>query len=220
MPAIGVAILAGQCTIETRAQRLTLAGRQVCVLSNPGGLQINFHAATAMVFYIPELDRLPLLDRAPARMDALSTAVLESVCSAPAVSRDHHAAALAFVCHRAAAQADRPAAGKRSRASEAAAYMAAHMDEPLALKDLALHCACSASTLSADFRNEYGAAPMHYLADIRLRHARMALERTEEPVTAIAHAVGFTDVAAFSHFFKRHTGQSPSAARRAARWVL
>jgi len=42
------------------------------------------------------------------------------------------------------------------------------------------------------------------------RERASALLKTSSPITAIAHAVGFTDASAFSRAFKRWTGTSPS----------
>jgi AraC family transcriptional regulator, transcriptional activator of pobA len=54
---------------------------------------------------------------------------------------------------------------------------------------------------------------------VQLLHARVLLEAkrqllyTDEPVRAIAYALGFTDAAYFTRFFSRHAGLSPRAFR-------
>jgi len=54
---------------------------------------------------------------------------------------------------------------------------------------------------------------------VQLLHARVLLEAkrqllyTDEPVSAIAYALGFTDAAYFTRFFSRHAGLSPRAFR-------
>ena len=58
---------------------------------------------------------------------------------------------------------------------------------------------------------------------LQLIHARMMreaadwLESSGQPIQRIAHKLGFSDSAEFSHFFKRNSGLSPSGFRQRAR---
>jgi AraC-like DNA-binding protein len=54
------------------------------------------------------------------------------------------------------------------------------------------------------------------LSDVRLRKAMDWLDRSDKPVTEIAFALGYTDVSNFSRAFRRHTGISPRAYRKAS----
>lgn len=84
----------------------------------------------------------------------------------------------------------------------------------------------------ADFAATLGITPTHLsrvckqasgltAADIlteRVHHAaRLRLEDTDQPITQIAAELGFASGAYFSQFMQHHTGQTPSALRKARR---
>jgi AraC family transcriptional activator of pobA len=84
----------------------------------------------------------------------------------------------------------------------------------------------------ADYAATLGVTPTHLsrvckqasgltAADIlteRVHHAaRLRLEDTDQPITQIAAGLGFTSGAYFSRFVQHHTGQTPSALRKARR---
>ncbi|MBY4895075.1 AraC family transcriptional regulator [Rhodobacteraceae bacterium N5(2021)] len=92
------------------------------------------------------------------------------------------------------------------------AYMVAHLDEPIRLRDLVAVAQVSARTLSAHFTAEIGMAPMAYLSDLRLRHARALLEGgAAASVTAAALASGLTHLGRFSQRYAARFGEVPSA---------
>jgi len=71
--------------------------------------------------------------------------------------------------------------------------------------------------LTTCFRNELGVTPIAYLNRYRVSQAKRLLTETNKSVTEIAMEVGFSDSGYFSRVFRRETGRSPEAFRRASR---
>ncbi|MFA4943404.1 MAG: AraC family transcriptional regulator [Lentisphaeria bacterium] len=65
------------------------------------------------------------------------------------------------------------------------------------------------------FRRSFGQAPRQLLAAEKMKRACHLLAYTDQPVKAIAAALGFTAVQNFARAFRAHTGASPAAFRRA-----
>lgn len=84
------------------------------------------------------------------------------------------------------------------------------------LEELAQACAMSRTTFAVRFKEAAGVAPLSYLADWRMRLAERALREEDTPVAVLAQSLGYASESAFSHAFKRVTGQSPNAWRKAA----
>lgn len=83
------------------------------------------------------------------------------------------------------------------------------------LEELARACAMSRTTFAVHFRTVSGTAPLTYLGEWRMRLAERALREQPTPVSSIALSLGYTSESAFSHAFKRFSGQSPRAYRGA-----
>ena len=56
-----------------------------------------------------------------------------------------------------------------------------------------------------------GESPLAYIHRQVIEEAKRSLVHTAMPVTSIGYELGFIDSAYFSRFFKKHTGESPSA---------
>lgn len=69
-------------------------------------------------------------------------------------------------------------------------------------------------TFKRRFRNATGLSPLEYVHTLRLEEAKQMLEAGDEPVEAIAEAVGYEDAAFFSRLFRRRVGLSPGRYRR------
>ena len=74
-------------------------------------------------------------------------------------------------------------------------------------------------TLARGFRKAYGCSVGAYLRWLRVARAARDLAETDAPLAEIALSVGFADQSHFSNVFRRATGLSPSAFRRAMRGV-
>jgi AraC family transcriptional regulator len=72
-------------------------------------------------------------------------------------------------------------------------------------------------TLARGFRKAYGCSVGGYLRWLRLARATRQLVETDVALAEIALAAGFADQSHFSNAFRRETGLSPSAFRRAVR---
>jgi AraC-like DNA-binding protein len=60
------------------------------------------------------------------------------------------------------------------------------------------------------FRKEAGCTLKHYIDEDRFNHARKMLSFTNDSITEIAESLEFSDVYAFSRFFKHWSAQSPT----------
>jgi AraC-like DNA-binding protein len=100
----------------------------------------------------------------------------------------------------------------------AAALTALHSDPaaPWRIEDLAAHVGLSRATLARRFTALTGQPPMAYLTWWRMTTAARLLRRTDLPLPAIAHEVGYGSPYAFSHAFKRHFGRTPGHYRAEA----
>jgi transcriptional regulator GlxA family with amidase domain len=85
----------------------------------------------------------------------------------------------------------------------------------LTLDDLATQAGLSTRTLNRRFREQTGTTPLQWLHRVRIHQAQCLLETTAHPVDRIAGQVGFGSPTAFRDRFKRLTGTSPQAYRRA-----
>lgn len=87
------------------------------------------------------------------------------------------------------------------------------LELPLSIKELAAEAGLSASHFRRRFREELGLSLGDYLAERRLNAARRLLEDTPLPITEIARSCGYDTIYAFSRFFRKRTGLSPSGWR-------
>lgn len=105
-------------------------------------------------------------------------------------------------------------AGVDVRIRRALDFVCERFAEPLTVARIASHCGLSPSRFAHLFRAQTGETPQRYLELQRLNRARQLLEFTQEPVAAIAQAVGFENPFYFTLRFKRHSGASPRAWRQ------
>jgi AraC family transcriptional regulator of arabinose operon len=108
----------------------------------------------------------------------------------------------------------RDTAGLDSRIRRSLEFICERFAEPLNVARIAADCGLSPSRFAHLFRAQTGETPQRYLELQRLNRARQLLEFTQEPVTAIARAVGFENPFYFTLRFKRHGGASPRAWRQ------
>jgi AraC-like DNA-binding protein len=95
----------------------------------------------------------------------------------------------------------------------AEAFMRAHVEDPIALHEVAVAAGCSVRSLQLTFRNFRETTPLLAIRQFRLEAARDAL-LTEDPgvtLTAVAHRFGFSNPGRFTRFFKAAFGESPVA---------
>lgn len=78
---------------------------------------------------------------------------------------------------------------------------------------LAEHLNISQSYLYRVFFEEFGMSPKEYLNRFCMEQAKMLLRTSDMNISQIAAAVGYSDVLAFSAFFSKRKGCSPTAYR-------
>lgn len=96
------------------------------------------------------------------------------------------------------------------------AYLITHLHQGPTLKNVAEFLGYSEKYCSQFFQATMGMSFSVYLKNLRIQRAKSLLRETRLDLTAIAHAVGFSDQFAFSHFFKKAVGCSPKQFRTEA----
>ncbi len=104
--------------------------------------------------------------------------------------------------------------GLDERVARAEAFLVRHLEDDIALADLAAVAGVSVSHLGLLFRSDLGMSPLQYLDRLRISRACYLFDHTGMRVNEVATALGFRSPFYFSRRFRRRTGMSPSAYRR------
>jgi transcriptional regulator GlxA family with amidase domain len=99
------------------------------------------------------------------------------------------------------------------RITWAVEHMQRRLHEPIAIAALAAQLNLSPSRFRYLFRIQTGAAPAVFLQRLRLKRARLLIERTFLSVKEVMALVGYNDPSHFSKDFRQLHGISPSALR-------
>jgi signal transduction histidine kinase/AraC-like DNA-binding protein len=97
---------------------------------------------------------------------------------------------------------------------KAMAYIHTHFSEALNREEITKHVGISADYLTDCFRQELGITPSAYIRRYRIRQACELLRNTDQSITQIAQAVGFSDSAHFARTFQREMNMTPRDFRR------
>lgn len=106
---------------------------------------------------------------------------------------------------------------KSSPAAAMGDYLAERLSQPVTLDDLKEQFHYSKNHIINLFKNEFGATPLEYLADLRIQKSQWLLEATSDPAAQIARQCGYRDYVNFYKAFKERTGISPSQWREQKR---
>ena len=91
--------------------------------------------------------------------------------------------------------------------------MQRHAAEPMTVPELAALVNLSPSRFRDLFSAQTGMGPVEYLQRLRLRRARLLIERTFLTVKEVMALVGYNDPSHFSRDFRREHGVAPSTLR-------
>ncbi len=95
------------------------------------------------------------------------------------------------------------------RIHAAAAHLAATLNEPPTLAELARGFHLSESKLKAGFHQVFGTTAFGYLRRLRMEEARRLLESSSATILEAAHLVGISNPSHFAGLFKEHFGMNP-----------
>lgn len=93
-------------------------------------------------------------------------------------------------------------------------YLAARIDRPPSLQDLAQVVDLSPQTFYRAFKAATGQPPLRYSQQLRMRRARDLVAGTTMPIIDIASALGFKGAAHFTNAFRKQWGTAPTRLRR------
>ena len=85
-----------------------------------------------------------------------------------------------------------------------------NIEEPVSIEDLALRTQVSRRQIDRLFQRHLNTTPSRYYLESRLTRARRLLQQTNEPITSVAIACGFTSAPHFSRCYREFFGVSPS----------
>ena len=94
-------------------------------------------------------------------------------------------------------------------------YLKKNMDKQITLEDISGSFSYSLSSIKRIFKEETGSGIISYLNHLRMQRAKELLLETDQSISQIAFALGFSNVYYFSVAFKKKWGVSPSGFRRA-----
>ena len=123
--------------------------------------------------------------------------------------------ATAGVCKRLVYHASETLETTHAAVVEAMQYIDAHYAEDLSLDQVAAHVRFSPFHLSRIFKSATNSTVLDYLTRKRMDEAQRLLREQILSIKEVGAAVGYTDQNYFSRVFRRLTGMTPSAYRRA-----
>lgn len=97
-------------------------------------------------------------------------------------------------------------------------FIAAHLDQPLTVEDIAAAAGCTPRSLQNAFRKFRDTTPLRFLRDARLArvHQTLLAGNPSASVTDVATRWGFSHLGRFSQVYKERFGESPQTTLRAA----
>ena len=93
--------------------------------------------------------------------------------------------------------------------AEAVRFIRLHFADRIETPDVAKHVALSRRMLEYRFRDAMNCSVHDEIVRCRLEKATQLLRNTDEPVFRTAIACGFSELANFNRFIKKHTGHAP-----------
>lgn len=103
---------------------------------------------------------------------------------------------------------------KNELVERAIGYMRNHMDAPSSLRAVAENVGTNERQLHRAFMSNTNESPAQYWRKLRLDHAKRLLMDTNQHITQIAYATGFSDASHFILWFRKLFGETPSSFRK------
>lgn len=100
-----------------------------------------------------------------------------------------------------------------SIAFQARKYIDLHYHDGIQINTLASEIGVHPNYLSLAFKKEYKMNPKSYLHKLQISKAEELLIGTDYPINIVSNSVGYSDPLAFSKFFKKEKGVSPTEFR-------
>lgn len=94
------------------------------------------------------------------------------------------------------------------------AWIAEHYHQPAPVAAMVRLSGLPERSFKRRFQLATGMSPLQYVHTLRLEEAKQMLEAGNEPIEAIAVAVGYEDVSFFSRLFRRHVKLTPAQYRK------
>jgi AraC-like DNA-binding protein/ligand-binding sensor protein len=101
--------------------------------------------------------------------------------------------------------------------TKARQYIAANLQEPLALDTVANHVGVSSYYFCKIFKQATGMTLTEYVNRLRVEKAKHRLHNPDNRITEIAYDVGFQSISQFNRCFTKYAGTSPSRFRDSER---
>jgi transcriptional regulator GlxA family with amidase domain len=93
-------------------------------------------------------------------------------------------------------------------------WLQAHWSDPSPVEVMIARSGLSARSFARRFQKATGHAPLAYVQNLRIEHAKRMLETGVDPIDEISAAVGYEDASFFRRIFKRTVGLRPVDYRR------
>lgn len=93
-------------------------------------------------------------------------------------------------------------------------WLQGHWSDPSPVEVMIARSGLSARSFARRFQKATGHAPLAYVQNLRIEHAKRRLETGTEPIDEISAAVGYEDPSFFRRIFKRNVGLRPVDYRR------
>ncbi|TIM28877.1 MAG: GlxA family transcriptional regulator [Mesorhizobium sp.] len=94
--------------------------------------------------------------------------------------------------------------------------MEKHLDEPVALEDMAASSCLSRRQVERIFSKQIGRSPARYYLEMRLERAHLLILNSQLPIVEIAMACGFVSASHFSKAYRENYEMTPREARSEA----
>ena len=107
--------------------------------------------------------------------------------------------------------------GPSQLVAQAVLAIHSHYSELYGVEELSAQLGVSKSHLVRVFSAEMGMGPGHYLTQVRLQAAKLLLAHRTYPLELVASLCGFSGANYFCRVFRRSTGLTPAAWRKANR---